>query len=412
MSNNPFAPPQPGSAEARFPPLSSPSPQPGQYQQQQQFQQPQFSQPQQAYSQPQFLSSTPSVSGFQPTSSFGQGLQPQYGQQQQQPFYGGGGMGGMTAQPTGFYSSPSPMPQAPVADLDPYSSISSWGGQAPPTTIGYQTTTVWVPSPSPSIPVNENHPKGYVQSHRQDLEKWDPYNWKQLIGKYDGLEKSWKERLDDIEKLFGWRKDAHGSSRYQDLKKDCEDKIGLISASKFQCSEVEQSYRHSSDSTSRSRVRQALNDSLKSLPEFATNVSNEESALIAEGEQIRAEEARQREIERQREEQRKAFERQQEEQRKAQEMYEKQRREVAEAQARQAYQQAYQQQAGFQQQQQQQFGMAGMGLQPQMGYATGMNGMMQSQPTGYPGMYQQQPQQQFPGQQGYGYGGGGGFGYQ
>ena len=52
------------------------------------------------------------------------------------------------------------------------------------------------------------------------------------------------------------------------LAKEAENNVGTVYAAKFQMTEVQGSYRHSTDAASKRRVREATNAALTNLPDW------------------------------------------------------------------------------------------------------------------------------------------------
>ena len=139
---------------------------------------------QQSYGVPQQSQQMSGRPGFQPSSSFGQQLAGEVGggdtrmpqQQQQQPpqqQYGGY----QQPQPSQFgagyqpaYAQQQQPQQAPsyLSEFDPYSQAAAQQQQQ-----AYGGVPV---QPGQRPP----HPREYVQQHKQQLESWDAYSWKQV----------------------------------------------------------------------------------------------------------------------------------------------------------------------------------------------------------------------------------------
>jgi hypothetical protein len=64
--------------------------------------------------------------------------------------------------------------------------------------------------------------------------------------------------------------------------------LGQVQASKFQMIEVRDSYRHSTDPASRGRVRSAINDGIRGLPDWPKKLEEQEREILQLGEQIRS----------------------------------------------------------------------------------------------------------------------------
>ena len=53
-------------------------------------------------------------------------------------------------------------------------------------------------------PSGEPHPRDYIHSHRQEIEAWDSYTWKQLLNSCEALKTSWESKRNDLKnKLAG-----------------------------------------------------------------------------------------------------------------------------------------------------------------------------------------------------------------
>ncbi|KAK4703730.1 hypothetical protein P7C70_g2485, partial [Phenoliferia sp. Uapishka_3] len=303
-TNNPFgAQTVPGALQAtanRFPDVSQ-DPHMAQYNQQaaqQQMQQQQYQQQQQQQQQSQFLQpqytsfQAPSpqqsfggypqggASGFQPQTMTGQQIQSQVTGIQQAQQYGGGspyqqggggsgsyGGGGMGGQGYGAQQQSYGQPQqAFVNDLDPYGNLgvlqNSGQGQ------GQRQQA----AASHATQQPEAHPRTFVQSHKDLLTQWDEYSWKQLLNRVDGLREAWEARKRAVMDVSGQGGDP---SMIEGLRRQAESNIDSIHASKLQISEVKEGWRHSTDVSSKARVRESLNSGLNSLPDFPTALAPE-----------------------------------------------------------------------------------------------------------------------------------------
>ncbi|KAM0753223.1 hypothetical protein T439DRAFT_323859 [Meredithblackwellia eburnea MCA 4105] len=306
-TNNPFATSSSQSQlEAtanRFPDVSQ---DPALYQNQQQFIQPQQQQQQfTTYQQPQYQQQqTGSYSGFQPQSFSGQQISAQvtglqqagqsfsannYAQQQQNPQFGynqqqqhqqsPAGYGQYNGASTGygggaFGQAPTPQPQSFVSDLDPYANLGSLQNVGPQQQQQrQQQQSTFSQQNQSQTQQPENHPKVYVQRNKDALMQWDEYTWKQLLNRVDGLREAWEARKMAVLDVTGKGGDT---STIENLRKQAENNIDSIHASKLQISEVKQGWRHSTDPASKARVREALNAGLNSLPEFPTALQPEQ----------------------------------------------------------------------------------------------------------------------------------------
>jgi hypothetical protein len=171
------------------------------YQQQQQPQQhnPGYGQ------QPGYLSpGSPQATGmpFQPTSSFGQQLAANisgssYGYLQ----------GQTPGQQTGYNTAQQQTQNNPgyIAQFDPYASVGQgWDGQATPSQNQPQFqsqpphTPVGGGAYTATSPSGNQHPREYIRTHKAEIEAWDNYAWKQLLGSFDILKDSWEARTKEL----------------------------------------------------------------------------------------------------------------------------------------------------------------------------------------------------------------------
>ncbi|PPQ66551.1 hypothetical protein CVT24_007116 [Panaeolus cyanescens] len=232
---------------------------------------------------------------FQPSSAFGQqlaanvnGSSYSYLSSQQQ-------------QPSSGYNPVQQQLQSPtyVAQFDPYAAIGQgWGessnsAQHNTASSGYTAQTGIAgnygggtggsqfanPTGAAGYSANgEPHPREYLRTHKGEIEAWDAVSWKQLLGAFEGLKRSWEGRKDELNRKV---KEAQVQLQYagyyapqvqaevtrlQFLLKDAESNFDTVAASTFQMQEVFQNYRQSSDPASKRRVREATNASLQGLP--------------------------------------------------------------------------------------------------------------------------------------------------
>jgi hypothetical protein len=180
QSNNPFA------AEQQ---------QPQQQQQQPGF--PHFQQPQPTgqgflspsqYAPP-FQSPQPTGPGrpFVPSTAFGQHLSAQitgaWSQNQQPP----------QAPPS---AQPAAPPPSAVSEFDPFAAISQgWQQQqqSNPSSSSSPNASRQQQSVQPPVQRGE-HPRAFIQSHKNELQAWDPVSWKQAANTYADLKATWEER--------------------------------------------------------------------------------------------------------------------------------------------------------------------------------------------------------------------------
>ena len=161
------------------------------------------------------------TTSFQPTSSFGQSLQTSIS---------GGGYGYLQSgqhppppqQPPAYNPAQQQLLNNPnyVAQLDPYGPIpQGWAADnATPQSqqslsstnnnnnphFGYGSSNQINSGPVGFSSSGDPHPRDYIRSHRQDIEAWDPYTWKQLLNSCEALKKSWESKRNELKnKLAG-----------------------------------------------------------------------------------------------------------------------------------------------------------------------------------------------------------------
>jgi hypothetical protein len=238
------------------------------YSQQQQHQQPppQFQVPQQQlgqpqiqvsqqpqnypppYQQPQLQPSPQPTTSFQPTSAFGQSLQ--------SSISGGGSYGYPQSgphQPSQQQTSAAYNPAQQqllnnpnyVGQLDPYAPISQgWAADTTTTpqsqgpvnnNFGYGNNNNnnqinSGPGPGGAVgfsPSGDPHPRDYIRNHRQEIEAWDPYTWKQLLNSCEALKRSWEARRNELKiKLAGLQSQLRYAGYYD--HKQIQQEVGRI----------------------------------------------------------------------------------------------------------------------------------------------------------------------------------------
>nr|GAT60776.1 predicted protein [Mycena chlorophos] len=316
MYNNPFA-PAPGSAQSRFPDISAGSP--DNSQQFTQWMSPQGAQsligfpPQsqpgpyggapQAFQpgmmSPGMQSPAPMGSGFQPTSAFGQQLAS--GQVS--------GTGSSYGYLYGQGAAPAPAPYNPVQQqlqstqhivnqFDPYAGLGQLvaAQQAPqpqqppplaptPSFQSVASSSSLIPtSPSTTTstsPSGQLHPREYIKINKLGVESWDSATWSHLLGAFEALSSAWNARKQDIlsnvanlqQQLPYAYAYAPGQlqqeiARLQTMAKEAESNHDSVAASSFQMREVFENYRSTSNVATKSRVREASNAALASLPDW------------------------------------------------------------------------------------------------------------------------------------------------
>ncbi|KAG6332450.1 hypothetical protein ID866_6642 [Astraeus odoratus] len=234
------------------------TPYPGQYQWQPQVQ-----------NQSQFASTSPLIPqstgyGFQPTSAFGQQLQ--------QHAFQTGYHNGQQYLNQGYPPQPNP---AYLSEFDPY---------APQPTSPNRSQVTG--SPAGVAPPGQQHPRDFLRSHKAELESWDSYSWKQLIGACDSLKDAWNVRKQQAERtiqqlggqgapeLFG-SGTGYGYGNplvegWDQVRRDAQSNSDTVAACTFQLQEVFNNYRKSGDFASKRRVREACNAAITRLPDWPT----------------------------------------------------------------------------------------------------------------------------------------------
>ncbi|KAF8920329.1 hypothetical protein CPB85DRAFT_627408 [Mucidula mucida] len=138
-------------------------------------------------------------------------------------------------------------------------------------------TTHDIPSPS-----GVSHPREYIRIHKAEIEAWDTYAWKQLIGAFDAVKDAWAAKKTEIEQKiqqFTMQMQYGGGgyhpmqiqqeiARLQGLMKDADANSDSAAAASFQMHEVFENYRKSGDLASKRRVREASNATLTGCPDW------------------------------------------------------------------------------------------------------------------------------------------------
>jgi hypothetical protein len=147
----------------------------------------------------QFLGAQQPSQPFQPTSSFGQQLSVQLS---------GSSYGYLHGQNTGMpqteynpvqqqlQNNPGYTPQ-----FDPYASIGQgWDGQTQNQNQNQnQIHPLQSPTQSTFSSSGNQHPREYIRTHKAEIESWDTYAWKQLLGAFDALKDSWEARKKELQ---------------------------------------------------------------------------------------------------------------------------------------------------------------------------------------------------------------------
>jgi len=235
---------------------------------------------------------------FQPSSSFGQQLSSgvdvggfiQYQQQPQPQLYGTqNGYNATGGVPSQIQIPPPPYQQTGVtsagypSEFDPYASIGQgWDGQQQQQQQSQQPQQQSYGSQGGGGLTNggalnsqpDLHPREVVRKYKKELEAWDNYSWKQLMNSLDSLKGAWETRMHELEARVGqlstnWGVAAqHELAQYKNVLKEAETSFSSVAASSYQMREVVGGYRHSADTASKRRVREAMNAALRGLPEY------------------------------------------------------------------------------------------------------------------------------------------------
>ncbi|KAK0450175.1 hypothetical protein EV421DRAFT_1899691 [Armillaria borealis] len=275
ITNNPFV-TDPTNSESRFPDISGADHTNGQYTSWLQpgasssYQQTGFQQ-----QLPQYNSGYGSPGGYlspvspQQTSGFGQ---PWMGQPVSSGPQGSsyGYLQGQTAQsqPQAYNPAQQQLQNNPgyIAQFDPYSSVGQgWDGGSITNTNSTQT-----PISTSKSPAGFSHPREYLRTHKAELESWDAYAWKQLLGTFDAVKDAWEARKKELQDNIGQLQQE--IMRLQGLTKEADFNFDSVAASSFQMHEVFQNYRQSGDLASKRRVREACNAALTSLPDWPSQI--------------------------------------------------------------------------------------------------------------------------------------------
>lgn len=208
--------------------------------------------------------------GFRPTSAFGAQLQAQMtgypGYQPQQPQF-------QTQQPQRQPQFQQQQPQQPyVNDLDPLNIPPNWqSGPSQPVApaLAQAVSTSYKP---------EDHPRQVVQRHKAGLESWDEYSWRQVGNAYGDLRKSWEGRKAKLMRALDGGLNPQDGEICRKLISEADERIDSMMAATMQLEEARTGFRQSTDAASKSRVRDAINSSLRSLPDWPEELDLSPSA--------------------------------------------------------------------------------------------------------------------------------------
>lgn len=148
----------------------------------------------------------------------------QYGAQQS---YHQGMNYGMTTMGMGQPTFGGGQQQVNVLDLDPYASSSFQSPPSGPSRISSSASVTTASSPA------QSHPKQFVSESKALLSSFDPYTWKQLLNRIDGVQERWEQRRTE---LLDARMKGADYERVESAVKEATNHIDSILASKFQLS--------------------------------------------------------------------------------------------------------------------------------------------------------------------------------
>lgn len=191
------------------------------------------------YQQPPPQQGPPPTAPFKPSSSFGQTLQ--------SSMSGGGPYGylpsgGQPSQTSPAYNPAQLQLNNPsyVAQLDPYGPIPQGWATTDTSTATPQSQSH---SHSPNSKNNNNfeygnntnrnnqnqnnnslgfspsgdpHPRDYIRSHKQEIEDWDSYTWKQLLNSCEALKNSWEWKRNELKTKLAGLQSQHRYAGYYD----------------------------------------------------------------------------------------------------------------------------------------------------------------------------------------------------
>jgi len=221
------------------------------------------------------------TSPFQPSNSLRQNLQPSisgssYSYLQQ----------GQPQAPQNGYNPVQQRLQNPryIPQLDPYGSFSQ--GWADSTSQPHSSPTNAINNTGygdvSSGPASDDpHPREYMHSHRQEIEAWDGYAWKQFLNTFEALKKAWEARRKELKgKVAGLQAQLQYAGCYnqaqiqqqsaylQGLLTEADSNFDAVTASTLQMEEAYKGYRQSGDPSSKRRVREATNAAMSHLPNW------------------------------------------------------------------------------------------------------------------------------------------------
>ncbi|KAN0107548.1 hypothetical protein V8E52_010066 [Russula decolorans] len=185
-----------------------------------------------------------------------------------------------------------------LAQFDPYVNVGqlSSPGQGPGPGSAAAASSSMVPITNGAVgspPPGVQHPRMFIQTHKVELEAWDPPTWRQVQNVFEALKTAWEMRkraaetqvraLGGTAGFFGGgagygayggygggyqMPQAQEVDRLNSLIKEANTNVDIVAAAALQMSEVFAGYRHSGDIASKRRVRESCNAALSGLPEY------------------------------------------------------------------------------------------------------------------------------------------------
>jgi hypothetical protein len=102
---------------------------------------------------------------------------------------------------------PTLTPSAPT--INNHNSGSGYGS------LGFQNPINSGPPSVGSATSGDPHPRDYIHSHKQELEAWDSYTWKQLFNSCEVLEKAWETQKNELkDKVAGFQSQLRYAGYY------------------------------------------------------------------------------------------------------------------------------------------------------------------------------------------------------
>ena len=78
-------------------------------------------------------------------------------------------------------------------------------------------------------PSGDPHPRDYIRSHKQEIEDWDSYTWKQLLNSCEALKNSWESKRNELKTKLAGLQSQHRYAGYYD-RTQIQHQGGIIQA--------------------------------------------------------------------------------------------------------------------------------------------------------------------------------------